>query len=384
MQTPLILNSTNTLQYNTPAAKQGTDATSSTQFNQVLSRQIKDRSNDPQNKQVEVVHDIDNATVPKQAASSSKAVAKSSGNKEKTKETTGEADEKTEPLSTASTELMALVAQFGQVNAKSADPKTSSSEQAAAAIGVEDATTNPGKQLGTLNSPEQLKATLSAEDNSKNGIPVSQRREQDDLLSTAAQKTLPELSAMEKKQEILSDLASPAKAQEIQSNIGMVPTHQIPLDALQSANGSLTEKLSPHVGTPAWDQALGQKIVWMVGGAQQTASLTLNPPDLGPLQVVLNVTNEQASATFISAQPEVRQALEAALPKLREMMSEAGIQLGQTSINAGSGGQQEPSGEKNRPSPSSFSHGKNSVDISASAAIPARSITIQGLVNTFA
>lgn len=106
------------------------------------------------------------------------------------------------------------------------------------------------------------------------------------------------------------------------------------VDMAQAANGQ-AERLTPRVGTPAWDQALGQKVVWMVGGAQQSASLTLNPPDLGPLQVVLNVSNGQADASFYAAQPEVRQALEAALPKLRDMMSDAGVQLGQTSVSAG-------------------------------------------------
>jgi flagellar hook-length control protein FliK len=88
------------------------------------------------------------------------------------------------------------------------------------------------------------------------------------------------------------------------------------------------------VGTPAWNQALGDKIVWMAAGAQQSATLTLNPPNMGPLQVVLNVSNEQATASFFSAQPEVRQALEAAFPRLREMMNEAGIQLGQATVSA--------------------------------------------------
>lgn len=122
-----------------------------------------------------------------------------------------------------------------------------------------------------------------------------------------------------------------------------------PQAALQAARQSqaapVADRLTPAVGTPAWDQALGQKVVWMVAGEQQSASLTLNPPDLGPLQVVLNVSNSQATATFTAAQPEVRQALEAALPKLRDMLGEAGIQLGQASVNSGSPNQQGNTGE---------------------------------------
>jgi flagellar hook-length control protein FliK len=92
--------------------------------------------------------------------------------------------------------------------------------------------------------------------------------------------------------------------------------------------------LAPSVGSAAWSQALGEKIVWMAAGTQQTASLSLNPPNLGPLQVVINVNNDQATASFFAAQPEVRQALEAALPRLREMMNESGIQLGQATVSA--------------------------------------------------
>lgn len=114
------------------------------------------------------------------------------------------------------------------------------------------------------------------------------------------------------------------------------------LAALQAAAQSVhapaaqADRLAPAVGTPAWDQALGQKIVWMVRGGEQSATLTMNPPDLGPMQVVLSVTNNQATVDFMSAQPEVRQALESALPRLREMMGESGVQLGQANVSAGS------------------------------------------------
>jgi flagellar hook-length control protein FliK len=111
------------------------------------------------------------------------------------------------------------------------------------------------------------------------------------------------------------------------------------LEAAQAAAAS--EELTAHVGTEAWNDQVGQKVVYMVGAEDQTASLTLNPPDLGPLQVVLSVSNGQADVTFSSNQLEVRQALENALPRLQEMMSESGIALGNATVNAGmsNGGQ---------------------------------------------
>ncbi|WP_426086020.1 flagellar hook-length control protein FliK [Janthinobacterium sp. PSPC1-1] len=118
---------------------------------------------------------------------------------------------------------------------------------------------------------------------------------------------------------------------------------QLQPGALQQAAAAMAvpaDKLTGRVGTPAWDQQLGQKVVWMAAGGDQSATLTLNPPDLGPVQVVLTVTNDQADAAFMSAQPEVRQALEAAMPRLREMMSEAGIAFGSATVSAGTPEQQ--------------------------------------------
>jgi flagellar hook-length control protein FliK len=104
---------------------------------------------------------------------------------------------------------------------------------------------------------------------------------------------------------------------------------------IATASNMMPDKLAPAVGSNGWDRALGQRVVWMVGGAEQSASLSLNPPDLGPLQVVLNVSQGQATADFTAAQPEVRQALEAAMPRLREMLSDVGINLGQANVSAG-------------------------------------------------
>jgi len=124
--------------------------------------------------------------------------------------------------------------------------------------------------------------------------------------------------------EFLSDLVS---------NPALQTAPHAPL-AGKAAIDASSPRLAPAVGTTAWGQALGEKLVWMAAGTQQTASLTLNPPNLGPLQIVLNITNDQATASFFSAQPEVRHALEAAFPRLRDMMNDAGIQLGQATVSA--------------------------------------------------
>jgi len=129
-----------------------------------------------------------------------------------------------------------------------------------------------------------------------------------------------------------------------------------PLAALQAQAAKLDatgnpampgDRIPARLGTQAWDNQVSQRIVYMVG-KEQAATLTLNPPDLGPVQIVLNVTNDQATVAFSSDQLDVRQALENALPRLREMMSESGIALGNATVDANvpDGRQQQQDSER--------------------------------------
>lgn len=125
----------------------------------------------------------------------------------------------------------------------------------------------------------------------------------------------------------------------IMQNVMTTSTNLANLNATQQVAAS--NVIEPTFGKAGWNEAVNQKVVWMVGAGEQTASLTLNPPDLGPVQVVIHVHNDQADTTFISDNQDVRQALESGLSHLREKMSEAGVQLGQTNISSGGQAQQQ-------------------------------------------
>jgi len=114
----------------------------------------------------------------------------------------------------------------------------------------------------------------------------------------------------------------------------------------------------------------------------------LNPKDLGPLQVVLQVADNHAHALFVSQHPQVREAVEAALPKLREAMEQSGIGLGSASVTDGfakqTGQQGQSSGNGSRSgSASAVASGGDGEDDSTTVANVAVRRTV-GLVDTFA
>jgi flagellar hook-length control protein FliK len=79
-------------------------------------------------------------------------------------------------------------------------------------------------------------------------------------------------------------------------------------------------------------QALGDRVAWMSGQRIQIAEISLNPAHLGPLEVRIAMSGGEMGAQFFSPHAQVREALDAALPRLREMLADAGVTLGQANV----------------------------------------------------
>lgn len=98
-------------------------------------------------------------------------------------------------------------------------------------------------------------------------------------------------------------------------------------------NIAIRQTIATPLGSSDWASDFSQRINWMSKQQNQIAELRLNPPDLGPLDVVLKISDNQASALFISPHGAVRDAVENALPKLREILADNGIALGNTMVS---------------------------------------------------
>lgn len=83
---------------------------------------------------------------------------------------------------------------------------------------------------------------------------------------------------------------------------------------------------------PEWGDELGNRITWMVQRDVQSATIKINPPQLGPLEVKVSMVNDQVNVSFSSHHAPVREALDASLPRLREMLHDNGLQLGDANV----------------------------------------------------
>jgi flagellar hook-length control protein FliK len=85
-----------------------------------------------------------------------------------------------------------------------------------------------------------------------------------------------------------------------------------------------------------WNADFAQKVAWVATHHNQFAEMTLNPPAMGSIEISLKLDNDKSTATafFVSANAEVRETIETALPKLREMLAGIGIALGEAQVGA--------------------------------------------------
>jgi len=95
-----------------------------------------------------------------------------------------------------------------------------------------------------------------------------------------------------------------------------------------------TPSITAHLHDNKWSQQLSDRVLWLARGDMQNAQINITPAHLGPIQISLSLNGEQMTAHFVSANQEVRQALEDALPRLREMLAGAGINLGQANVGS--------------------------------------------------
>jgi len=128
---------------------------------------------------------------------------------------------------------------------------------------------------------------------------------------------------------------------------------------------------------------IGDRVLWMASNNRQVAELRVDPPQLGPVEVRLSINGEQASLTLVSANAGVREALQASIPRLQDMIQSIGLELGSVTVGSESSSrqQEQPEHQAGRHPLEQASDASSARD---SLAWPARPTMVRGLVDIFA
>lgn len=126
-----------------------------------------------------------------------------------------------------------------------------------------------------------------------------------------------------------SDLQLPGNT--VASTHGVLSSSRESLSA-ERITAPLTTTIDRPVMDKAWGTELQEKVLWMTNRNIQNAEIRLNPAELGPIRIQVSVEDDAATVMFTAQHTVTREAIELALPRLREMLSEHGLSLAGSSV----------------------------------------------------
>ena len=91
---------------------------------------------------------------------------------------------------------------------------------------------------------------------------------------------------------------------------------------------------------------LQERVSSMLSINNKEAEVRLDPPEMGSMQIRIRSDAEQAHINFVVQNQQAKEALEQSMPRLREMLAQQGLELGESTISYGqSGGESSEQGE---------------------------------------
>ena len=131
-----------------------------------------------------------------------------------------------------------------------------------------------------------------------------------------------------------SDAAEPMGA--IAALADAQPNQAVPVQAA-GMPADVPEPVSLSLNAPMqqatrWAAEFGDRMAWVANNRFNAATLQVNPPQLGPIEVRILMSGDQATVSFAAVQPQTREAIQQALPVLASSLASQGLNLGQASV----------------------------------------------------
>lgn len=96
-----------------------------------------------------------------------------------------------------------------------------------------------------------------------------------------------------------------------------------------------------HLNKEMASDQMAERVQMMMSKNLKHVDIRLDPPELGRLQIRMNMNGDGATVHFTVANHQARDAIEQSMPRLREMLAQQGVQLGDTSVQQQNTGQQQ-------------------------------------------
>lgn len=154
-----------------------------------------------------------------------------------------------------------------------------------------------------------------------------------------------------KEAHLSQDIAALAGQAGLQTNNSMRAEMT---QAVQSAQAPLV--LTPENAS----EKLSDNIQLMLSKNLKSVDIRLDPPEMGKVHIRLNMNNDLANVQFTVTNQHAREMIEQSMPKLREMLSQQGVQLADTSVSQqNTGSQQQQAQQQHQQAANTANNGRS-------------------------
>ena len=94
---------------------------------------------------------------------------------------------------------------------------------------------------------------------------------------------------------------------------------------------------------------LQERVTSMLSINNKEAEIRLDPPEMGSMQIRIRSDAEQAQINFVVQNQQAKEALEQSLPRLRELLMQQGLELGESSISYGGSSPEQNEQQESQP-----------------------------------
>jgi flagellar hook-length control protein FliK len=134
-------------------------------------------------------------------------------------------------------------------------------------------------------------------------------------------------------QTVQSTQAKQSNDAYFEHQVSEVLNHNVASDTVQiQKNNVQLQQETISIFRKDFADAVKDKVMLTINQKLQQFDITLDPPEFGNMQVRVNLQGEQASVNFIVQNQQAKDALEQNMHKLKDMLSEQGVDVGGANV----------------------------------------------------
>ena len=141
-----------------------------------------------------------------------------------------------------------------------------------------------------------------------------------------------------------------------------ITNKQVADNVQQVKNNQIQLAETIHIHRKDFVDSVKDKVLVMINQKLQQVDIKLDPPELGNVQVRVNLQGDAATVNFVVQNPQAKEALDQHMGKLREMLNESGVDVGEANVEQQNQQQDEFTEQEQRGESAGGLHSQNMAD----------------------